>query len=246
MKSYIIILITFLGFFYGCNKNKSTYQTNHKKVEKDTKRELIKVSEDTTKVIYYENGSVIKKGFFINDTIKIGKWSFYNNSRLKRQVQYLNIDNTEYVNQYWLYDEDGEILGGSFYELVVDKEKYNFESEVYIKIFTPYSYFIDVDSELFFIYPRNETLKKDLSNRDSISYDTIWNAYRSHPEQFKDSDSKFFILSKIKIEKNESLRLNGILIERGFDKSGNLINRYREMYLEEEIYVKKTIINSPS
>lgn len=89
---------------------------------------------DTSK-IYYSNGNLSIKKYFkddaiifqenfskngllrskgeIKDTLRVNWWNYYSNEKIKNKTQYLLINNKEYVNQVYHYDDYGNIVRDS-------------------------------------------------------------------------------------------------------------------------------------
>lgn len=201
---------------------------------------------------FSENGLLKEKGNLLNDSIKVGLWSYFNDNKLILQKEFIYRDYSEfdyngrssYLNQSWVYDENKNIIGGSFYEINKIKKEYYLGSEIPIEIFTPYKYFEKLDSELFFIYTNDKQFNKGITNRDEIKYDTIWNVMKSYPSQLsEESESyKFYIKFKIIPQKVGIYTLNGILTEKGNDYSRHdSLIRYREIFMNISFMVKDTI-----
>ncbi|NEV95087.1 hypothetical protein G3567_13175 [Psychroflexus sp. YR1-1] len=251
--NYKIPLILIIYILTSCINDKNFNTKEELNSTKNNKYQIIKIDSNTNLIRYYDkNGSLSEEGKFINDSIKIGKWSTYENNQLTIQREFIYVNNSvtpfvknqDYINQFWLIDENGEVAGGSFYEIDEIKDEYDLGESIPITIFTPWAYFNELDSELYFIYSTKEEFDNGITNRDEINYDTIWNVAKRYPDSFDtiDKADKFHIIFVIKPEKAGDFKLSGIVIEEAKDFSEkDSLYRYREMFLEISFKVNDTI-----
>lgn len=244
-----IVTLLFIIILISCSKNKELRSS-----EVSNSIDTVNTSEvqNNTKMveIFHEDGSLKEKGKLINDTLKTGVWSYYKDGKLNRRHEYLYLDNSgynlrdspEYVNQAWFYDENEQVVGGSYYEIEGLEEEYNLGEQVIIKIYTPYGYFDELDSELFLLYKRGVEFDEKFANRNEIKFDTIWNATKSFPSFFGDDGYKFNILFSIDTEEAGDFKFSCILTEQASDfVEIDSVVKYRNMFLEIDFKVKDTI-----
>lgn len=234
MNKLLILCIFLLNLItFSCN-NGQTH--SHKKV--------LKVDDFTKSVKFYDkNGLLEKEGKFLYDTIKTGIWSYYEKGKLKDQIEFIFKDNSEYLNQIWVYDKNEELAGGLYYEISKIKDDYSLGEKILIEIGTPYKFFSDLDSELFLLYSSKEEFNVDYSNKNEIKFDTIWNIKKNYPTKFPDEDDyKFYIRFNIVPNKIGTFKAIGVLTEHASDFVENdSVTKYREIFLDIKFNVKDTI-----
>jgi len=93
---------------------------------------------DGPRVIYDEDGNIIEKGNF-EDGLKFGYFSKYHKNYLYQMVQYIIVDSTSIINQYWNFDESGNLIRNmsNYYSLKVETDSISVNKEIEIEIYLP-------------------------------------------------------------------------------------------------------------
>lgn len=129
-----------------------------------------KLSLDSIYSKNYEDGEVTSEGF-VYKSQKTGKWKYYKNKRLEKVLQYKNINGTQYLNQGWFFDNNGDSIKayGNNYKFEYTINKKDSQNEIDISI--TYNPLIAKNANVILLY--NEKLNKQFSNFHKIDLDTI-------------------------------------------------------------------------
>ncbi len=94
-----------------------------------------KKDSDTVFLKYFDNEKIHSSGYELNN-IKIGKWSFYKDNKISNVIQYIDLCGTEYLNQGWFYDNNGDLdlKKSHFIEILDLKKTYKINEPIKFKM----------------------------------------------------------------------------------------------------------------
>ncbi|NAS12672.1 toxin-antitoxin system YwqK family antitoxin [Poritiphilus flavus] len=234
-------------FANGNVKSKTSFSSGKKTVfqyfknHKDTVEIIYRYQDDSLKHMmhYHSNGNLRKIGKLYLDSLKIGKWKFYErDGNLKDIREYLLIDGKSYLNQRWIFNVDGDTIGGNYFELKMkDTIAQGQGNRFHFFLKEPlFSY----KSESYVLMPKEgQKVEKDFSNQYSIEWDTInsiGTKYRFNEElRVRNHD---IILDAFAKEKGK-MNLRGIIVEKHLEGVGDSIDfKTRNIYFNIPYVVK--------
>lgn len=102
-----------------------------------------KLSEDADLLITFNKNEDLESIGYSMDSLPIGFFSLYTKGNLYHQRQYLKINGKSYINQYWNYDENGNIDRGmsNYFSLKTSGDTVKLYKEWTLDIFLDCPYF---------------------------------------------------------------------------------------------------------
>lgn len=261
MKTYFL-LILIVSMVVSCNRNEiKTYYSNGS-IKSITYH---KPKNQVLSIFYYPNGVVKKKEKIIDSTlniteydldrnvrlrgnafilnnkseIRIGKWIF-STKKTDSIVEYKNIDNKSYANQYWTMNKNGDTIleRSNFYKKII-QQKTSVNKPTRIKFYLEAPYYYADNVELIYSITR---IKKDGKEED---YGTFTQLSMEHdgvsrgnvPEDFP---SKYVINLNQFYDHAGHYEISGYLTEYIFTEiDGSSKKVERRLYFDENIVVVK-------
>jgi antitoxin component YwqK of YwqJK toxin-antitoxin module len=161
----------------GKLKNISIYD---KDIKKDSSMFYSNLGE-LEKVVYFkknkefakefQNNVLIAEGIIEND-IKIGKWNYFNKfSKKEKVLEYINLCGSQYLNQGWYFNKDGDTIKERSNYLTVRLDKSILKRNDTINLFFEYFPFLSKKPTL--IACQSNNLDNKFCNIDKSSLDTI-------------------------------------------------------------------------
>jgi len=140
------------------------------------KTKYIKDNDTLHISVYYTNGVLYNHGKVLPNGNKYGWWELYTyKGELEGELEYLDIDNSEYLNRTMFYNSNGFINSekSNYYLLHVDKDtvKINESLKITIELKEP---FFSYNSDCFVIKPspKSKPFYETFSNLASVELDT--------------------------------------------------------------------------
>jgi len=205
---------------------------------KDIVKSVVRRGDSTKHIIeYFPNNKKKKVGNYYQDSLKIGKWSFFDlKGNLKEVHEYLIIDKKSYLNQNWILGSKGDTIGGNYFEL-------NFNDTVNKNEGNRFHFFLTMpllsnESDTFIILAKKQgEINSDFSNRNKILWDTIFSVATKYPEKKELKDRKFDILLDVFSNKVGTANLKGILVEKDKSKRDSADFITREIFFDIDYYI---------
>lgn len=139
------------------------------------KTDIICTNDTLKNIKYYNpNGYLRKEGVLLNDSILIGKWKLYKDRQLQEIIEFKNIKNKSYLNQNWIFNENGDTIGGNYYhKKYEDTVILGQKNRIHIYLD---DYSISEKSNSYLLVPKyGYNLDPKFTNQDQIPLDTIKN-----------------------------------------------------------------------
>ena len=138
-----------------------------------------------------------------------------------------------YLNQRWLYNKEGDTIGGNYYELkyISIKDK----NEVLRLHFALKQPLISSDSELFICIPRSEKLNTFFSNEKELRWDTIPNLKNRFENQGKYLNRNLDVVFDIESQDLLNNTLRGFLLEKYLKENDSIDFATRKIYFNLNI-----------
>ncbi len=173
---------------------------------------------------FNSEGKLIAEGSLFKKDFKIGTWKEYNKEGvLSKVMEYKNINDESYLNQWWNYNEEGEITGGNFYDFKLSEIKEN--NNIIRFDFLLLSAVKSENTELFLCLPKNNDIKPLFSNKHLIEWDTIPNLSKigGNPN-YEFSTKHLQVIVDIEHESIGQKYLRGFLLEKSTEQKPNKID----------------------
>ncbi len=205
------------------------------------------LKEDSIRLVLYSKiGGKVEEGVLYKNK-RVGEWNFYNDdNQISKKLEYLIIDDDQYVNQGWYYDDRGNIrknIGNHIkIEMKSDTIKVNEVAKVLITLEMPLFSF---DSDVIVYVPKDNThkLKSDYSNFYEIELDTLLSL--KNEKRTKEYESyNLQVVTALKFLKPGEYDFRGVLqeIHPNYENSGIDLNTHdsiaRKVYFNKKVYVK--------
>lgn len=161
----------------------------------------------------------LEKSGYIYKKRKIGYWySFNKKGFITAKYEFINLNNKEYLNQDWKYNNGRLIKNeGNNYTISYDKKNYSIGDSIIFKIHYNPQFGKDSKSLIYF----SPKVKKDFSNIDQVKFGPFYS-------NTMNNDFKLFIIFSEKGRKNIRGYIQESLFQKGKPK--------REQYLMREVY----------
>lgn len=205
---------------------------------------------NTISHIKFDN--LIGEGYFLKEDFPIGYWKYYDSENQLMEVkEFLNIDDTPYLNQNWTFDKNGDTIPelSYYYKIIFEKDTLSFDEPLKAIVNLKEEIFKDYSSSIMVVLPQknSENFNIDFSNVEQVEKDTIFNLnieknYREQGSLEGDYRRSVFLgwyFDTIGLKK-----IRGIIVEYNFDgkpldtlKSKR--NEHYYYYFEKEIFVKE-------
>ncbi len=236
MDVKVIRLLTIcMILMVSCEKNKkSTDDIGLEKQKIECSRNTCVVSNYNKEGILISRGQVKKD----NQNFRIKKWRFIE-SKYDSIVEYMNIDNRSYVNQFWIINKNKDTLfeKSNFFE-------YKFKDTVDVGKPARFQFYLNskfyYNSDIAVILPYDDDkLNNDFSNISKIKTDTfpsLDNDGIPHPEIPKEVPVDRIADFNLIYESPGNKKIRGALVEYYYKKDSTRIER--RLYFDKSIYVK--------
>ena len=170
----------------------------------------------------FENEKLVSKGIIKNGKKK-GKWNFYKNEKISKTVEYIDLCGVEYLNQGWIYDDNGklDLKESNFIEISSLKKSYKTDEPIMIKM--KYNSIWNINSRSIVQY--HIYVDSNFCNIDNIKLDE------------KLSKNHFFDL-KIGFAKIGKYNLRGVIREINNFKDIKENFNSRELYFDIPIAIE--------
>lgn len=265
MNKFVIYLIL-ISVLISCNKNKevvkkyengvieSIHHYDNKKIDssfyyyptKEIKQKIYYNDSLSFTQLYDENGNKTAEGNLVqNDRyFRIGKWRFFLNQEQDSIVEYINVNNKPYLNQYWIVDKkskDTIANRGNFY-YIYTKDSMSIKDTLKIRFYLYQPHF-SYNSEMDVIMPKYvEDLKEDFSNFNKIEIDTFYSLKNDripHPEIPKEVPLNHNANFGIIFRSSGNNRLRGYIAEyyEEIEKDSSITRIERRLYFDERIHI---------
>lgn len=233
----------------GKIKSKTSYSNGRKTViqyfnNKENNAEAIIRSQGDSMshvMCYYPNNKLRSIGNFYLDSLKVGKWKYYNNNETLNDInEYLIISGQSYLNQRWVFNEIGDTIGGNFFEVKM-KDTINQDEANRFHFFLKKPLFSSNNSESYILLPKDDRkLNKDFSNKDAIEWDTIHSIRTKNTSNQNLKSRHYDILLDTYSEDSGDLSLIGILVEKDLREIDSIDFVTRDIYFDIPYFVKKS------
>ena len=189
---------------------------------------------------YYENNNIRSEGTFLHDSIRIGNWKFYDSlGKKSSEVQYLLVNNQSHLNQRWIFNREGDTIGGAHYSYrmkdTVTKGQY---IRTYFFLERPV---ISDSSQLFVCIPKENDLKKDFSNENKIEWDTIKNMSLKFKGKEKYKNWNHDVIFDLEATFSGKNHLRGFLLEKQETPKDTFDFVTYKMYFDIPYFVKDSL-----
>lgn len=212
---------------------------------RNTYLKKIHLHKDTVLIInYFDNNTIKSKGIILRrNNRKIGFWEFYyNNSILEKKVEYLNIENSEYLNRTYIYDKSGHLLNNesNYYTVEVEKDTFKINELIKIYVYLDEPFFsYDAESFVLIAKDKDNLFNDDFSNMNQINLDTIWeikkDPYVNKKSILKDINTNRLFVFAINFREVGIKNFSGIIVETDPEKES--LQRY--LFFRKTFYIRK-------
>ena len=228
------LLITAMIMVVSCKKNNSTDIV-------ELKHQEIECSQNTCIVSNYnEQGDLISTGKVRkeNRKFRINKWRFIK-PQYDSIVEYLDVDNRSYVNQFWIINKHKDTLyeRSNFFEYNF-KDSINVDQPARFQFYLNSKFYNSSDVEVILPYDTDK-LNDDFSNISKIRTDTfpsLDNDGIPHPEIPEEVPTDRLVDFILTYETPGNKKIRGALIEYYYNEDSIRIER--RLYFDKSIYVK--------
>lgn len=269
-----LIFIMIQNTFSSCTKKKKDveyFENNKIKKEhffsngyKDSSRIYSKSGNHTSTLVhkedkklvryFYENGTIEAKGIFIEDSIPLGEWRYYDKQGNLTEIKdFLIIENRPILNQNWVLDLRGDTIKdkSNYFELIMEKDTIFLSEPIKAKVDLIAPFFKDKNSSIMVVIAKDYSIdfNDDFSNKNEVKKDTTFNLNLEKDMRGAlglESDFRRTCIFGKYFNDIGSHKLRGIIVEYYYtenaipDSLGN--NYYEKMqYFELPVYVKDTI-----
>lgn len=165
-----------------------------------------KAGIDYCKVYKNYKLNLISHEGFLKNGMKINKWKYYDGHKVSKVFEYLNICNSQYTNQGWCYDGNGNLTdkGSNYFSFKIKNSRVRIGEKIVVEAF--YKPALSKNSKVFICM--SPKLDNKFCNIDKIKLDTVLSI-----------NNKFKYDLVFKKEGTKNLR--GFFNEVFFDKENN-------------------------
>lgn len=195
----------------------------------------------------YQNTKLVAYGDIIYPNKRINKWNFISQNNFDSIVQYKIINDTSYVNQFWVVKNQKDTLSdkSNYYKIFVkDTVKFGKIVRVRVSLESPH---LNKSSDIEVILPyQDKKLLDDYSNINRIKKDTFLSLKNDNinhsniPEYINQNHTVEFGLA---YSSYGSKRIRGIIVEYSkgiINREKDTIDRIeRRLYFEKNVYIEK-------
>ncbi|MEQ6123696.1 hypothetical protein AAON49_05800 [Pseudotenacibaculum sp. MALMAid0570] len=202
---------------------------------------------------YYRDGVIKSKGLFYKDSLKKGRWTYYDSKGFVKSIEdYKIVKNNSILNQQWMFNQKGDTIyeKSKFYDLILNKDTLEVNELLKAVIYMPASLFKNRESEILVYLPirDEENFNKDFSNEKNVRLDTFHNLSKDVVENQKllegFNPKHVVIFGKYYLTPGKKV-VRGIIVEYYFqnDESseGGQMRKENKTYFEKEIFVKDSL-----
>lgn len=214
-------------FFENGKKQDTSYYYYNQNGKYSISKYLWKNDTAYYQLNFDRKGALTNEGHLKSFNIKNDKWKFYDKDGFLKEIhEYKFVNNKSYLNQVWRLDRDMDTIGGNYYTLEKNIVKNNV-LRFYFFLDEP---FLNPDSELYVLIPKQNELEKNISN--DANFDTIDNLSKRFRNQDKYSDRKYDVIFDIDLNDYQEDYLRGILLEKSTNQIDSLDFVTREIYFD--------------
>lgn len=192
-------------------------------------------------------GQIESEGYLVQDSLRIGKWVFYDENNMKRIREYKMINGESYTNQEWFVDNSGDTLNyGNFFSIIYNKDTVLVGEPVKAIAYLDVPLFKDKKSEIVVAVSAKGSadFKEDFSNMGTVDAKIFDNLKKDSKNQrffhgYKDNFEHTVAFGKTFPTAGKKV-LRGYILEyyRHFSENDSIKREERKMFFEKEIYVK--------
>lgn len=201
---------------------------------------------------FNESQNIISKGKY-KDNIQIGIWNYYNEGKLNRSSEFINIRGESYLNQDWYFNSNGDTIKGDYMKHKLFKDTVYVGKPVLAHFKSIHSSMDGYYSDFAVVIPKhsNKNFFPDFSNERLVPTDTI--------PCLKYDGVDHSDLPK-EVELNKEVRFEATILQKGkyhlrgyfaqyiktdsvslFEAKSPVDYKERKIYFDIPIYVKDTV-----
>lgn len=203
------------------------------------------------KVILFNNDYKTAEGLITNDKLKINNWTYFKKDK-DSIVEYVIVDKSSYVNQFWIKDKKGDTLWNKSndYKIYLSKSVISLNEIVKVRLVLMDPFLNNLSDLKVLLFKDSNNSKVDFYNYKGVEKDTFLSLKNDgipHPEVPKDVFQNHMVEFGLKFKTTGKKKIKGVLREysKGYfkGKSNKLEKFENDLFFEKEINVTDSIPN---
>ncbi len=199
---------------------------------------------------YHGNGVLEKEGAFFEGSFPVGRWKHFNEDGVLSEIkEIINVEGKPYLNQNWVFNQKGDTIDGSHYEIFFSKDTIAMDEAIQGLVNLRSPLFKGKNSSIMVIVPKDYSpnFNSDFSNLNEVDVDTTFNLniesdYRKQTDLEGNYDKS--VLFRRYYDTPGSKTFRGIIVEytnKGIEEDkDSLVYKEHKKFFEKEIFVKDT------
>lgn len=235
---------------YGFGKLKDSSVFYYRDYKNTIKEKRFYYNDSIKAILFDVEGRKHSSGLLLKDSLKIGKWNYYNENGFVEKIgEYILVKGEQYLNQVWLLNQNKDTLyGGGHYRIDFAKdtigidEPFQAVAYLYVPQFDKKS---NGKSESMLLLNKQNTLfNRDFSNERDVALDTFYNLNRDELNRpfFPNNNPNYTLVFGKWFNSPGEKKIKGYILEYFiFDSPQGVDSIYRlenKSYFDRTIYVK--------